>query len=352
MAQSNEYTSLLERRTASVFSKECQTALMELGERLSSPKQRSHQRLRYRELMDEIDPYQFRRAASEVRDLVWHKHAYRSAADRIALAKRVIEKEPDLAFLYIFDHNGYIREIAIERARGPLRNAFEVIAIVDACNNWVPQVRSQATKAMERCLPVTPGAVLANAFAFVQENARHWARWETGVFDEASKFFESDVVISAVLDQLISGEVRGPSKTLAFAMQFSTIDENLLRLFNKADQASVRAQALKTMLYKRAVWKTGYEYEWIDKPLGKRRRVASISSRNVKRPFDTELLISQGIQDRHIAVRRVAAQAIIDLYEQLDKPTPEIIERMLTDKCSAIRSRGEYLKSQMDGVDT
>lgn len=345
MKRSANHLSLLGYRKTSIFTQERQFELIELGDQLLSWQQSGVGGSPYREWLDEIDPFLFRRAVRELRELVWKSYWDRGAPDRLKVAKRTLRKNSDLAFLFCFDGNGFVREHAMKKIQGPLQSPFEVIAVLDACNNWVSEIRAQSFKTAIRCLPETPESVLASAFPVVQTNATNWERWHAEEFDQLLQFFISEGVIPLLVSDIIEGSARSPSKTLGFALKNPSIDQHLQRLFDEAKHASVRARALKTMLNKEAVWSTRYEHEWVDKPLGIRRRIPVFSSRSVQCPVDFTRLLDIAMRDKHTAVRRVAAQAIIDHRNALKTPISRFIELLLADKCSAIRSRGEYLKN-------
>jgi len=197
-------------------------------------------------------------------------------------------------------------------------------------------------------LPKTSARVMARAYPFLRVSASHWKRWQEEEHDEIIRFFTTDDVISCLAEDIINGKVRSPSKTLGFALEHSGIDQYLPRLFNKAKYVSARAQALNAMLNKKAVWKIGYKFEWIDKSLGIRRRVPVFSSRSVRCSVDFAPLVDIALRDKHTAVRRIAAQAIIDNRSEIEKPISEYVKLLLADECSAIRSRGEYLQKHLN----
>ncbi|MEM7327883.1 MAG: HEAT repeat domain-containing protein [Pseudomonadota bacterium] len=343
MSNSANYPSILGFAVASLISPQHQTELIRMGQTLWSFRSWGLDSSVYRSILDSINPADYRRAAQEIKDLVWSSYRTNGAPDRMRVAKRTLKDHPDLAFLFCFDGNGYVRERALKRMQGPLRNPFEVISVMDACNNWVDEVRKQAMDATKRCFGDTSPDVLAAAYPFLQENLGYWRRWHPDEYKRAIELFVTEEVMAAFALNLTAGLVGRPSKVFSLALQYPSIDRFLPNIFASAQQASVRAVALKTMLYRRAVWKIGHKFTWVDKSLGVKRKEPEFASRKLQITSDTAALLTNALKDKHTAVRKVAAQALIDLKTEINIPVRPLAEQLLTDKSSAVRSRGEYL---------
>ena len=104
--------------------------------------------------------------------------------------------------------------------------------------------------------------------------------------------------------------------------------------------------ALETLIMRRACWSTGYGYEWIDKKFGFKRRVRRFDQRAVEHELDIEDLLVRGSKDPSVFVRRVVAQALIDLRLSLS-PAIETVGKVLAeDKAPSVRSRADYYLSK------
>jgi hypothetical protein len=67
----------------------------------------------------------------------------------------VLQRTPDLEYLFLFHGDGHLREAALKKMEGGAPNAFCFAAIAWRLNDWVPQVREAARNCALRVFPVT-----------------------------------------------------------------------------------------------------------------------------------------------------------------------------------------------------
>jgi hypothetical protein len=125
-------------------------------------------------------------------------------------------------------------------------------------------------------------------------------------------------------------------------LRYPNVDEHLPRLAAAAVQPSVRAVAYQCLIFGKATWSVGFEWAWIDKVYGLRRRVPKLETRDIGRTRPAADLIREAVHDKSPFVRRVAADALIAARSQLpDEET--LIAHLAKDRSSAIRSRAEFM---------
>lgn len=336
-----------EDRKHSVFDASQRAYFTEIGSKLWSHHPSKIDSSPYRNILGAVDPEVYRQAVAEVRELCSLFLLKPGNAKTKEIVGAQVKQHPDFAFLFCFDSDGYSREIAIKNISGPLKSPFEVITLIDACNNWVEVIRTEATNALRRCLGATHPVPIAKAFAFVVGFSRFWQRWEPTIRDEVMNSFFSDAVIGHVVDMVVRGQFRKPSAVMKLLLSRPSVDPYLLKIWREAQSPPVRAKALKTLCYRKAEWRTGYEDQWINKPLGLTKRVASISQRPIATETDLDTLLTDAVNDKYVVVRRTAAQAIIDLFDDIKPETKSLISLLLTDDNNSIRSRGEFANRRL-----
>jgi hypothetical protein len=89
----------------------------------------------------------------------------------------------------------------------------------------------------------------------------------------------------------------------------------------------------------------GFEWAWIDKTYGLRRRVPKLATRDIRRTRPAAELITEAARDKSSFVRRVAADALITKRAQLPSEEEEaLIAHLEKDRSSAIRSRADFMR--------
>lgn len=90
----------------------------------------------------------------------------------------ILDQRKELATLFLFHHNGYVRQRALETLRAPPRSAFVLAALALRMNDWVGAVRVVARYRAETLLPKTAPEVIAAAAPFLLDRWRKWGRWD------------------------------------------------------------------------------------------------------------------------------------------------------------------------------
>ncbi len=261
----------------------------------------------------------------------------RQASDRELLSKR-----SELASLFIFHRNGFLRQMSLDLISAPLPNAFLVAALACRLNDWVSQVRQSAVDCARRCLPQTNAEVLAKFYLATFRQRESWGRWssfEKDILD--SELDRPDVVMHIV--KILSETSAGPMpSSLTYLLRHDWIDQHLKAMYEHARIPGVRAIALRTLINKEASYAGGYVWRWVNKPMGLKRKVPQITQRKLTVEHNRKDLIRAGVADVSSLVRRVALSGIIKhhLYED---DYLDIIRSCAGDPSFAVRSRAEYI---------
>lgn len=352
------YPSILEWKKRSFFAEPHQRFLVEVGRSVYKRGNPSKQLSSFRK---DLPPttHGFRAVVTEIRDLcgmrtyshrrlmppsIWLRMAgvFGWSEPRLNLWNNMKRKD-NLPFLFLFQGNGFLREWALKQIDEPLRSAFEIIVLADLANNWVEPVRLAADQAIERCYPETSPHLFAEAFSYFQRTHQSWQRWSPSSSQSIERYFGTKQVIGNLVHELISDRVRHPVATFRSSLRYVHTDRHLMRVFQAALNPSLRALALKCMIMGEAPWVDGYEWEWIDKSMGKRRRTPRYVTRKISHDFPRKDLIRDAMVHRSAQVRVVAAQALIDIGEELEIDVLAKAKLMEDDVSPAVRSRVNFL---------
>jgi hypothetical protein len=113
-------------------------------------------------------------------------------------------------------------------------------------------------------------------------------------------------------------------------------------------QPGVSALAFRCLIERRASWFEGYTREWVDKPLGISRRVPVLGGRPLAAAVPREELVALAAADRAAAVRRVAADALIEYRNELE--SIDTLAGLLTgDENPGVRERMDFLTRVRQG---
>ncbi len=266
---------------------------------------------------------------------------FRQYTDARPRAMALMRQHPRLAWLLIFHSNGRVREPALRALTEPPATASEFIAITLRLNDWVSVVRASAREAASRLFPLTSPDVVAAAAPYLLARRFMWTRWddESGVLDDALARPDVAEHLSGSIGELRTGP---GGSILRMAARFPSLDPYLPDLVRHARHPSVRAVALDMLVSGQARWTTGFDWAWVDKTYGIRKRVAVTATRPLSRTHDVETLIRDALTDRFAAVRKVAADA---LYEKRGTIGDALMlaRSMLGDPSRAVRERAEFL---------
>ena len=269
----------------------------------------------------------------------------RSLLDQLLLyplsEQELLAKNPDYGWLLLFHWNGYVREQALDAISTPPASPFFFAALAWRLNDWVGPVRRAAARCAERVLPRISPEVAANAAPYLLDRRLAWGRWndEANVLDPI--FGSRDVIANLAI--YLQEQSTGPLATcLRNALRYPNIDEHLPRIAAAAVQPSVRAIAYQCLMTGKAIRPVGFEWAWIDKVYGLRRRVPVLALREVRTTRPGVEWIRDGIRDKSILVRRVAADALVAARSQL-ADAGDLIAQLAADRSSAIRSRADFM---------
>jgi hypothetical protein len=136
----------------------------------------------------------------------------------------------------------------------------------------------------------------------------------------------------------------GPLATLlGHALRYPGIDLHLPGLACESIQPAVRATALQCLVTGKATWVTGFAWEWVDKSLGKRKRVVTRDERQLDTGVLRAEFIVRGLHDRSAIVRRVAADALT--ADSRGIPNLDLlVDRLASDRFPSVRDRARFVK--------
>ena len=267
--------------------------------------------------------------------------------------RRLTDKEqllhlPDLKYLFLFHHDGRIREASLQRITGGLPSAFLLAAVAWRLNDWVGSVRAAAFACAKRCFPLTLADVVANAATALLLRQDSWGRWhgERQVLDAA---FERSDVAARLADLLVEARTGPASRILRMALKRVGLDPHLERLAAEATQPSVRATAVQTLADGRASWPSGTEWKWTDKSMGQGIHVARLEFREIQCPCNASTVICVAALDKSAIVRRAALDAIIR-HGLGSNEAQELAIRLKGDASPSVRERAAFILSRHEAT--
>lgn len=269
----------------------------------------------------------------------------RSLVDRALLypwsEQDLLARNPDYGWLLLFHWNGYVREQALDAIITPPASPFFFAALAWRLNDWVGAVRRAAVRCAERVLPRIDPRVAATAAPYLLERRLTWGRWRDEADALDSAFGHRGVMADLAI--YVQGQSTGPAATcLRHALRYPDIDEHLPGIAAAAVQPSVRAVAYRCLMTGKAIRPVGYEWAWIDKRYGLRKRVPVLASRDIRTGRSGAEWIRDGLRDRSVLVRKVAADALMGVRSQLADES-ELIAALAADRSPSIRSRADFM---------
>ncbi len=246
-----------------------------------------------------------------------------------------------LEYLFLFHRDGYLREAALRKISGPLPSAFAFAAVSWRLNDWVQPVRAAAVDCAKRSFPLTPAPIVASAALALLPRKNTWARWRDEKSPIESVFDRADV--SAALADAIIQQVTGPTaKALRCALENDALDPYLVAISLRARQPQVRALAFQTMINGHATWPNGWQWRWVDKSMGVRKREPVLAQRNLTTAADKDAIISACASDKSAMVRKLALADVIR-FSLRSAQAQILAEALANDSSPAVRERAEFI---------
>jgi hypothetical protein len=301
-------------------------------------------------LLGSIDPEDLPQAESEiVMAAALHRWRRQPLVGRLfgcVTDAKQLRSVDGLEYLFLFHRDGWLREAALRKIEGPLPNAFLFAAVAWRLNDWVAPVRRAADACARASFPLTPASIIADAALILQTRQGTWGRWgaEKLILEAA---FERDDVADHLADILVEKATGPMASTLRQSMRSIAMDRHLQRLATDALQPAVRATAMQSLIEGVATWPIGWQWQWVDKPLGIRRRQPLIKRRPLTVPSDRSDMIRRGLKDRAATVRTVAISGLIEDMAALPDAR-RLASDALADRSAAVRERAAFILSRPD----
>jgi hypothetical protein len=266
---------------------------------------------------------------------------YLLGLERVPSDNELLAADPDFAWLFLFHPSGYVREAALCYVDGPPNSPFFFTALAWRLNDWVAPVRQAAKHCLKRISGEIAANVAADAAPYLLERRFIWGRWrdEANILDLV---FTRDDVLAALATHLQEKPTSPVVTCLRHALRYPGIDQHLPRLAAAGVQPSVRAAAYRCLISGKAIWPVGFEWIWIDKVYGLRRRAPILETRTIQRDRPAADFVEAGIHDKSPFVRKVVADAMIAVRAQIPNEK-KLVAHLAADRSSLVRSRAEFL---------
>lgn len=368
MARIVDYPDIVTHRNRSILPPELQTAIAEIAEAIRRQKHIEPHLSVYQSELRQLPPRAVARAADEIRGAGRFYRRYDEYAKAPSLLARLfpkaaelpedkllrlemsaIEAHRGLAWLFIFHGDGRIREAALRALPGPPESPFAFAALSYRLNDWAEPVRAAARDQTSGLFPATDPGTIAHASFFLLEQINQLERWEEQDRQIVEAALYRTDVLQALADRLMRRPQGSVGKVLRLALRKPGLDPFLPVLASEALMPAVRAIALDTLVRRRASWFTSFDYEWVDKRYGRRRRVPVFARRPVEHDLDIETLLTDGASDASVNVRKVAAQAMVDLRHDLSGAMKAVAESLSKDTAATVRSRAKFFLKSLQG---
>ncbi|MGJ4999877.1 hypothetical protein ACQR10_01020 [Bradyrhizobium sp. HKCCYLRH2060] len=209
-------------------------------------------------------------------------------------------------------------------------------------NDWAEPVRRAAARYVQRVQRQIVPEVAASSAPYLLDRRHSWGRWsrEADLLDDV--FGRPDVlpIIAGFLQRTANGSL---AKYLRLLARNPAIDQYLPALAASAIQPQVRAIAYHSLLTGNVTWFAGYEWQWIDKVYGIRKRVPKLDHRPLQDIALPPDLFWQAARDASVIVRRAAADALIASRAAVPDED-RLIAHFEQDKNPSVRSRADFLR--------
>jgi hypothetical protein len=255
---------------------------------------------------------------------------------------------PELATLFLFSANGYVRESALARIQ-TADSAFVLAAIAYRLNDWAAPVRRAATGCTKRVFAQADPEVVAEAALFLLDRKSHWRRTDADavVLDQA---FARPDVVTCLIGRIATEQTAVVHQVFTHVLMSGLVDDRLLAIAQEASSAAVRATAFRTLIDGQATRRMGYDRQWIDKSFNISRRIPKFQSRPIERPAPLDRILELAARDRSAAVRRIAADGLVR-HRRAVVDVDGLARLLREDRSRAIRQRIAFIDEDL-GLET
>ncbi len=270
-----------------------------------------------------------------------------SSASNRRIAFDTLRDAPEIAPIFIFHRDGFVRQAALETLNDPPDSPFMLAALAWRLNDWAEPVRAAAAMCASRVFPRIAPAVAVSASYFLLDRWRNWGRWEAIGVSLVDQIFDRPEVMAALIQRFFCVSIGPLGTEFKYAARGPKIDAYLLGLAKKAKNPVVRAISIRMIAEGYAFWPVGFQREWIDKRFGISKRVVEYARRPLTLTYEVDALIAESIRDRSALVRRAAADALINRRKNFPR-IEEAIALLARDRSGAIRERADFLARHLN----
>ena len=251
---------------------------------------------------------------------------------------------------FLFHPDGFVREAALDALEAPVNGVAVAWGVLLRLNDWVPEIRTAAWRALPRCRDGADPAPWVEALCAVFRVGRSWTRWGDG-YDRIVAWTMADPGLSdGLVRRMAGGDASGQSRILRAIAPSPRIDPHLAHLAASARSARVRAMALDALIAGRIAWPLGTRRRvWTDKPMGRSVLKPVFEARDLTVTTDMANILRTALPDPAAPVRAVVLDALIRHRARPDM-APLIADARLSyrrDRRSSVRQRLDYLDRVM-----
>lgn len=305
-------------------------------------------------LANHVDPASFPRAADGIRSRfqlynrsTWNHYGAQGLEKRAAELVQ-LSRSPDLAQVFLFHGDGFIREAALHRLSGPILLPVVAYGLLERLNDWSPQVRSAAVPAFDRCFLCSNPEILQGPVWICLQNGKRWSRWNGGYDRLVAAILSHERLTALLLQRLLEDRSAGSGTVFHALCRDPRFDRFLAQIASQAKPPSLRARAVDSISRGKAFWPLGTSRKvWTDKPLGLYRLEPDYGSRPLSFPHDALSILTKATGDPSAVVRRVALDGVIALREDIRfRPlVASLLASPHSDPRPSIQSRLAFLRT-------
>jgi hypothetical protein len=239
-------------------------------------------------------------------------------------------------WLRLMHPNGYVREAVLKAVHQPPPAPIFLAALLLALNDHVPQVRTAAGQCLERLHETVSSAVISATAPYI---VTRWPNWANANNRQASFVLLKREDVLASIRFLLGSSNAAWLPRFFYALLASDIaDAWLVDLAKGARHPAIRARSTLVLVEGKVDRLVEFRSLWRD-PL-----------RNVVRPvnasFDVSALITIGARDRTVAVRKAAAEGLVQHYRNLSD-VAQLMASFSAEKNAVIRNRLDFIRRKL-----